>query len=498
MSMIEKKRGQVIGESSRLIKEFLEAFESSGRHRRDHIARLAELATSEDRETSKQATGAFFTSLVEPLADSFDPRSVSLYNRVFAQLIEHCRAIDRSGVFGGELERLGIRGEQDLVARAESLRHKRPPAWINEASLDMRRVILISRVTLGADVAITSVIIERMKRAFPRARITLVGGRKAAELFGGDARLSFKEIGYDRAGPTLERLLSWVDLLGCVRELTEDLSRGEYLIIDPDSRLTQLGLLPLSPAKNRSEDDCIFFPSREYGSLTSRSLAQLTSEWLDEVFGHQEPLYPQLSLAARDLAVARESVKRIRRDARPIVSINFGVGENPVKRIEGDFETQLVNHLIRDGAAIILDKGAGEDEMRRADLVISSAASATRDGRAIRVIELSEESLMAPAGPDDAAADVIVWSGRIGMLAALIGESDLYIGYDSAGQHIAAALGVPCLDVFAGFNSQRFLCRWRPTGKAESRVIAARAQASSNAQEILSDALRHAREMLKK
>ena len=58
------------------------------------------------------------------------------------------------------------------------------------------------------------------------------------------------------------------------------------------------------------------------------------------------------------------------------------------------------------------------------------------------------------------------------MLAGLIGESDLYIGYDSAGQHIAAALGVPCIDVFAGYSSRRMLDRWRPTGKASTRVVA--------------------------
>jgi ADP-heptose:LPS heptosyltransferase len=83
------------------------------------------------------------------------------------------------------------------------------------------------------------------------------------------------------------------------------------------------------------------------------------------------------------------------------------------------------------------------------------------------------------------------------MLAALIGESNLYIGYDSAGQHIAAALGVPSVDVFAGFRSPRMLDRWRPTGKAEARVVPVYERAGADTQAILSDVLRHAREMLR-
>jgi ADP-heptose:LPS heptosyltransferase len=168
-----------------------------------------------------------------------------------------------------------------------------------------------------------------------------------------------------------------------------------------------------------------------------------------------------------------------------------------LKRVGDDFETQLVNHLIQEGAAIILDKGAGEDETRRANDVISNAARASRDGRAIRVIEINEDDMRALASRDEVDADLVVWSGRIGMLAALISESNLYVGYDSAGQHIAAALGVPSIDVFAGFSSPRMLDRWRPTGKAEARIVPIDKQAVPNTQAILSDVLRYAGEMLR-
>ncbi|HVG18226.1 MAG TPA: hypothetical protein VNI02_04175 [Blastocatellia bacterium] len=508
--MDKVKRGRAGGEPARLLKEFLEAFKSSGSYLRGHVARVAELATSEDAETAEQATGAFFTSLVERLADSFEPEAVSLYNRAFAQLIQRCREADRSGALTRELTGFGLGSEDEIVARAETLRRKKSAAWLASSALEMRRGIVLSRVTLGADVAITSVMIERMKRAFPRAEVTLVGGRKAAELFGGDARLSFAEVSYRRAGSTLERLLSWADVLGCVRQLTDGLRFGQYLILDPDSRLTQLGLLPLSRAGGpsgksggqkvragtRTDDDYLFFPSREYRGNTSQSLGELASAWLDEVFGFEETLYPHVSLARNDVEAAGGLAKRIKREARPIISINFGVGDNSLKRVGGDFETRLVNHLIQDGATIILDKGAGEDEARRANAIVNDAERAGREGRAIRVIEVNEDGLKALAGSDRVDADLVVWSGRIGMLAALIGESNLYIGYDSAGQHIAAALGVPSIDVFAGFSSPRMLDRWRPTGKADARVVPVYKQAPASARAILSDVLRHARDML--
>lgn len=110
------------------------------------------------------------------------------------------------------------------------------------------------------------------------------------------------------------------------------------------------------------------------------------------------------------------------------------------------------------------------------------------------MIELDEESLARLPGEDRIEAELVVWSGRIGLLTALIGESDLYIGYDSAGQHIASALGVPCIDVFAGFSSRRMLDRWRPTGKAEARVVEVEPLMTED--EVLAETLRHSRDLL--
>ena len=489
-----------------LVASFLSEYRASGTYSRDRVARLAELVTSENHQTAESATRAFFTTFVEQLADSFEPAFVSLYNRVFAQVIHACRRAPRASQLDLKLNEYGLRSEEDLVSRAYKVRQISPLTDSIDAG-KVQRVVVLSRVTLGADVAITSVIIERMKLEFPAAEIVLVGGSKSPELFGGDPRVCFKEIRYHRAGTTVQRLLTWIDLLRCVGEVTEQLMPGEYLIVDPDSRLTQLGLLPIGRGGMRhhqleqdsaaQQSDYLFFPSREYGSGTSRSLSELTSLWLDELFGDSAPAYPSVSLKRNDTEIARDLLSRMKSGSRPVVAINFGVGENQLKRVGGDFEARLVARLVTDGAAIVLDKGAGREEMSRANAIIAEMTLIEKEGRRVRAIEIDEQNLMSVASSGQSDVDILVWNGRIGMLAGLIGESDLYIGYDSAGQHIAAALGVKCIDVFSGFVSSRMLDRWRPTGPSETRIVAVDPLSGGEAtQDVLSEVVRYACEIL--
>ena len=56
------------------------------------------------------------------------------------------------------------------------------------------------------------------------------------------------------------------------------------------------------------------------------------------------------------------------------------------------------------------------------------------------------------------------WEGSFAGFAQIIAGSRLYVGYDSAGQHVAAACGVPLISIFAGFPAPRMFDRWRPSG----------------------------------
>jgi ADP-heptose:LPS heptosyltransferase len=47
----------------------------------------------------------------------------------------------------------------------------------------------------------------------------------------------------------------------------------------------------------------------------------------------------------------------------------------------------------------------------------------------------------------------------------------MFVGYDSAGGHVAAACGVPMVSLFAGYPSERFFERWRPDGDGPIQVV---------------------------
>jgi ADP-heptose:LPS heptosyltransferase len=485
-------KSHMIGAEQRaeeLVSQFLDQFLKAGTYLRENIKELAELATCDDEAIAKSATRAIFASLVERLSDAFDPASVSLYNRAFAQLIQHCRY--RLPNLDRQLRSFGLASESQLLARAERLCSSHSGFAVGLTD-KIERFIVLSRITLGADVAITSVIIERLKQKFPSAEIILIGRSKMVELLDGDRQLGFNQINYNQAGTLAEKLLSWTQLLDCLRSATRG-AGSRCLVIDPDTRLTQLGILPVTQASsgNPSADlpeGYLFFPSRQYRSQSTAPVGELTSDWLNEVFGESETTRPRLHLSRSDLEAASQLISLVRRGgARLVVSVNFGVGENPAKRVGETFESSLVSRLIRQGATVILDRGDTQEESKRADAIINHAKYSGESGTAIKAIELDEHRLAETLRSENLDVNLMAWRGRIGLLAALIGESDLYIGYDSAGQHIAAALGVPCIDVFAGYTSPKMLERWRPaTGQVKLIAV----ERSGDEQSILAAVMR--------
>ena len=108
-----------------------------------------------------------FSVLVEGLADRFEPRLCDVYAEMFAHVIE--RTIP-------ELE------ASSMIAQYRAAREVRP------VSVNPERVFVLSRVTWGADVAITSIILDACHKRFPKAERIFVGSKKAYELFETDAR----------------------------------------------------------------------------------------------------------------------------------------------------------------------------------------------------------------------------------------------------------------------------------------------------------------------
>ncbi|HUB79689.1 MAG TPA: glycosyltransferase family 9 protein [Bryobacteraceae bacterium] len=332
------------------------------------------------RELLEDSCGqALFGILAEGLADRFEPALCDIYADLFARAIP-----------GAD------------PARYRRIRTPRPVGF------EPRTVVVLSRVTLGADVAVTSVLLDAAKRRFPRAQIVFAGPSKNYELFAADPRIAHAPVSY-RRGTLADRL--------AVRHDLESLAAPpDALVIDSDSRLTQLGLLPIC-----SEDRYHLFESRAYGGASHASLPPLAAAWAEETFG--------IAGAKPYLALAGEPAHR------GVIAVSLGVGENPGKRIADPFEENLLALLAESGAEICIDKGAGGEEADRVQRAVS------RSG--IRAT---------------------FWEGSFAGFAAIIAAARLYAGYDSAGQHVAAAAGVPLISIFAGFPTLRMFHRWRPQG----------------------------------
>jgi hypothetical protein len=336
---------------------------------------------------------ALFSVLVEGLADRFEPALCQVYARLFSQAIAYVTpGVDPAF----------------LVARYDRVRR------VRAISFKPRTVFVLSRITLGADVAVTSVVLAAAKCRFPHAQVVFVGPRKNYELFAGDPRIHHAPVSYVR-GALRDRLAVW-------KELQELLSAPDSITLDPDSRLTQLGLLQVC-----DDDRYYLFESRAYGAATSRSLSQLAADWAGATLG--------VSGAAPYVALGHAPPHR------PYVAVSLGVGENPAKRIPDPFEEELLKLLAGSGQALCVDTGAGGEEGERVKRALErSGAAAT------------------------------TWEGAFAGFASIIAGARLYVGYDSAGQHVAAACEVPQVTIFAGFPVERMFDRWRPAGE-HCRVI---------------------------
>jgi ADP-heptose:LPS heptosyltransferase len=148
---------------------------------------------------------------------------------------------------------------------------------------------------------------------------------------------------------------------------------------------------------------------------------------------------------------------------RRIIAINFGVGGNPRKKVGWLLEQELLLSLLQEpNTVIVLDKGLGEKELQSSNSLLDAVK---QNGYPI------ENAVFAAEFNSDISSGVIGLQTHIGEIAAIIAQCDEYIGYDSACQHIAAALQTPSLTIFAGSNNMRFIRRWSAFGVNSCQIV---------------------------
>ena len=446
---------------------FIGKYFDGGSYVAEYIDLLCEMAAFHSRpDLNDAASGALFEIIVEKLCDDFEDLPVEVYSRVMCQTISHCRTIPAGWDLDRQLADFGITSFDQLYERAIET-HTRQYRY--DASTAPRKIILLSRVTIGADVAILSVMIQHLRHLFPKSEIIVIGSQKLSGLFGGNADIRIRELSYARRGGLFERFASWHATLEILREETADGGEQDVLVIDPDSRISQLGVLPLTHT-----DRYLFLNTRHHMlSSTGRCMAEWTNDWMRAVFGTEEFWYPAVWVPDTLRNEARRTVDALRAaGARRVITMNLGVGQNPRKRIDLEFEKRLLCTLIAaPGDVVILDRGFGTDEVERAAML---AADVRKWGFA------ANETSFAGLSSAVLSHGVITVGCTIGQMAALIAHSDEYIGYDSACQHIAAAATTPTLTVFAGSNNESFVRRWSACGDTDCRVVHVNAPADSD------------------
>ena len=324
-----------------------------------------------DRAIAEEEGRTLISIVVERLGDLFEPRLADVYARLFRQVIE--------------------RVCPELVPRLRQDEASVLPAIA-------QRVYVLSRITLGADVAVTSVLLDAAKRRYPSAEVVFAGPRKNYELFENDPRIVHREIAYARGGSLRDRL-----------KASGELWFDDGLVIDPDSRLTQLGLIRICP-----DDRYCLFESRCFGGDANERLPDLAARWAGDC-------------EARPYIAPRPA------EGLPAdITVSLGVGENPAKRLDDEFERQLLRTLAETGARVLVDKGGTAEERERVESAVPRGMQ-------------SHEGAFAP-------------------FAAEIARSKLFVGYDSAAGHVASACGIPMISIAKGFVSPSMAARWRPNG----------------------------------
>ena len=417
-----------------------------------HAAALAAAADSADEGERGAGLGALFAGLVEPLNDSFRPAGRAAYARLFCHIVWLTCARDPALTRG--LAAFGIADEAALYARYARVRSGFDPL----PTSPVQRILVLSRVTLGADVLLTTVVVQRLHQRFPDAELMVLGDAKLTGLMGGLPRVRVRPLAYGRRGPLRERLGAWLGLVEAVATERPD------LVVAPDSRLDQLGILPVTadPTRyllweNTLPDDQ---PAESLAAAVDRAFARRLELGGPRVMPRVAFDGPTEGQRQR-LAAAFGSA--------PLAAVKLDHGGNPAKALPRAAEVAILRHLKATGWRILLDRGFGPGELANSDALLVEAGWTAVDiddsgkGLGLDVSHLAPEAL--------AGATVIRFHGSIGGWAAALAGCGLAVSYDSVGHHLAAALGVPLVTAFTGHPDQRFATAWSPQGPGKVTVV---------------------------
>lgn len=462
---------QLVHLSRQVALAFLDHYYQDGQYEEDYIRLLCEMAMAfTNSEQNRIASGALFGIVVENLCDDYEKAQLGMYNHIMSQVVSYCRSQPAGGDMDKILNSFGLYNASDLLARAERVHAN---SYTSRVLHHPRRFYILSRVTIGADVAIVSVIIQQLTARFPESEFVIFGGPKLLEIFGENQNLRILEAAYPRQGTLMDRFHCWKAIVDHLTEENKRIGTEDFVVIDPDSRLTQLGVLPLV-----SDDRYLYFNSHTTEpEMDEACMAEITNYWANCVLGESQFYTPRLWLDRKIQLEGKNIVERFRvKGAAWIVTVNLGVGGNQRKRVGREFEIRLILSLLQEpNTVVILDNGFGLEERNEFEAIAAALHSQGVQMAQMRVGDSTHEAF---------SHGVLGVECTIGQMAALIKAGDEYIGYDSACQHIAAAQGIPTTTVFAGTNNPAFIRRWSAYGDTPCHVIHAGLQSDGRSVDV--------------
>lgn len=445
-----------------LAEQFLDACATAQPAPLELVDLLCAQAMHDSDQAGREAMAALYRCIVEGLCDDFSERATSHCVQVLLRMIELIRRAEAGKDFDRWLLNLGYADNDALLAHYQKIHALGRRKPLGNAGSLISKVVVLSRVTIGADVSITGIIVQRLARQLPDVEIVLVGPRHLESVFFASPRVRCRGFSYPRFGSLVEKIISCQQVAAILEEEVASAAPGETVLFDPDTRLSQLGLLPLLPASQT-----YYFPSREGTPATEESsLVALTNSWCDTVIGSGEFVWPAVFFDPAVISAARQFVEAQRQGGAWVVVINLGVGHNDNKRLADPFEQMLLLRLLSwRKTVVILDSGASPLGWQRADRLL---AAVRREGYQTSFV--AEGDMATTFRQFD--HGVIGFRGGVAAIGSVISTADCFFGYDSCCQHLANAGRTPSTIAFAGAPHARFIHRWYPHNSADSvRVI---------------------------
>ncbi len=425
----------------------------------DALDYLADSADADDSERCSAGIKAIFAGLVETLNDSLRADYRRAYSRFFARIIYRVAA--QHPDLHQQLTAFGLHTADDLYQRHNQLIHT-PADTLTTIPKTAQRIIILSRVTIGADILLSSVVMQRCRQRWPNAEIVLIGQDKLTGLLGGMDNMRVRSLNYSRRGPLAERLRSWLELCAIIADENPD------CILAPDSRLDQLGLLPVHA-------HCPYalwentMPSADQGG--NQALATLVDTWCADILHlpAQPSCVPALFPDA-NMSAAQQQLQSTF-GSKPLLAVKLDHGGNPAKALPRQAEIMLLKNIIKKGWRILIDRGFGDEEYANSDSLLAAINASVLDiddsgqeEMGIAVSTLTTNQL--------ADTELIRFHGSIAGWAAALSCCAFSVSYDSVGQHLSAALNIPVAVAFAGYSNESFPIAWSPCSQAPVSVTA--------------------------